>query len=101
MNWGYDELTCDVIVPTVYFAIFGGRPADAMWWDGLMDWPTSIDSRDEAWADILECADPHKGVSKRLVNAWQTEKRSREYLNGEMDSFDLDNLYYGHAYKDA
>ena len=39
-----------------------------------------------------------KASPERLLDAWDTEKRSREYLNSEMDKFDLDNVYFGHAY---
>lgn len=35
-----------------------------------------------------------------MKDAWSTEKRSREYLNDDMDKIDLDTVYYAAAYKD-
>jgi hypothetical protein len=71
-----------------------------------MDWayddnfPPSRDSRDAAWEDIMDPGEERcpESVPQRLDDAWDTAKRSREYLNASMDKFDLENLYYSHAY---
>lgn len=65
---------------------------------------TALNTRDSAWNEI-ENGPPNTeddenvfGFPNRLVDAWETEKRSREYLNSDIDVFDRDNIYYGHAY---
>ena len=40
-------------------------------------------------------------LTRMLVDAWDTSKRSREYLNSLMDKYDLDNLYYSKAYNET
>lgn len=88
----YDN-TDNVVVPSVY----GTEDSCFNWIIG--DFPTSVDTRDEAWTEILDSGeDGPEGVPRRLVDSWDIGKRSREYLNGKMDKFDLDNLYYSHAY---
>ena len=63
--------------------------------------PVSQESRDQAWKEILDAGENHpKGVHRRLIDAWDTDKRSREYLNGKMEKYDLDNVYYAAAYKE-
>jgi len=101
MGSGYDELTAgNVIVPLVYG---NGEPCDFMWWNavgGSEDhFPLARDCAEEAWEGIVVAEDPQQGVPDRLLDAWDNEKRSREYRNSEMDKFDLDNIYYGQAYK--
>lgn len=98
--WGdhsdmYNDAT-DVLVPSVYGV--EPRPVD---WTYDDNFPLSRHSRDNAWEEIVDAGEEHpERVARRLVDAWETEKRSREYLNGTMDKFDLDNLYYSKAYKD-
>ena len=42
---------------------------------------------------------PPEGVPGRLIDSWARNERSREYLNDEIDKFDLDRFYYSTAYK--
>ena len=96
----YSELYYPALVPSVYWR---GNPDNAsgnMWYDYLNDFGPTSTTRDEAWGEILECESPPDGVPGRLLDSWDTEKRSREYLNGKMDSFDLDNIYYSAAYRE-
>ena len=97
---GYDDVDDGVIIPTVYGA--DGEPTALMWFAYVGgqpdDFPLARDCREEAWNDIRSAPSEVEGVPTRLLDAWDREKRSREYLNSEMDKFDLDNIYYGHAY---
>jgi len=34
----------------------------------------------------------------RLADCWDCSKRSREYVNAQVDKLDRDNLYYDHGY---
>jgi hypothetical protein len=94
-----------VIVPHVYRR--GGNalhPAWFLWCKSLAgDFiPISSTSRDDAWEEICDWPDdPLDGVAKRLIDAWDTRKRSREYLNDEMDKYDVDNVYYGQVSKES
>jgi hypothetical protein len=54
--------------------------------------------REEAWNQIHSAPRAPDRVPARLFDALDKEKRSRKYLNSEMKKFDLDNIYYGHAY---
>lgn len=62
--------------------------------------PISRESRDAAWQEIAhaEFACP-ECVPNSPISAWDIGKRSREYMNGRMGKFDLDNLYYSQAYR--
>lgn len=61
--------------------------------------PNARESRDEAWQEIEDAGENvPQSVPRLLRDAWDTSKRSREYLNGQMDKYDLDNFYYGTAY---
>jgi len=64
--------------------------------------PLASGIRREAWSDIEDAGGTTASVERvpdRLLDAWDTDKRSREYPNAQsMDKFDLDNLYYAHAY---
>lgn len=95
---GYIEQINSVIVPSVY-----GEPGpNNMIWHDDMARPTARDSRDEAWEEIRNAGPVvPAGLPLLLRNSWQMEKTSREYINAEMDKFDLDNIYYGHAYADS
>jgi BTB/POZ domain len=89
----YDDVD-NVVIPSVYH---GGDTSCFAWMTG--DFATASATREEAWPEILDAGeDGPTGVPRRLVDSWDTGKRSREYLNGKMDKFDLDNLYYSHAY---
>jgi hypothetical protein len=95
----YDDAT-DVIVPSIYP---GKMP---MFWTytNENEYPLSHSSRDEAWEEIVDAGHDDERpdfLERRLIDAWDTEKRSREYLNGRMDQYDLTNVYYSHAYKDS
>ena len=95
-----------VIVPQV----FGEDEDNAyplMWrsgyvWDGMF--PMASEIRDRAWEGIenAEQEDDDEelpnGIPCSLIDAWQSEKKSREYLNAKMERIDLDSLYYRHVY---
>ena len=71
-----------------------------MWYDWLCSFPYSDgEIRNEAWNEILDYENAPEALPRRLLDAWDTGKRSREYLNGEMDSFDLNSIYYSEAYR--
>jgi len=96
----YSELYYPALVPSVYWRGNLDNANGTMWYDYMNDFgPTSM-TRDAAWDEILDCESPPDGVPGRLLDSWDTEKRSREYLNGKMDSFDLDNIYYSAAYRE-
>ena len=87
------DATDHVVVPEIY-----GGAHRLNWYFGA-EFPFSSDSRDSVWEDILDAGEVcPEHVPRRLIDAWDNTKRSREYLNGIMDKFDLDNLYYSHAY---
>jgi len=97
-----------VIIPRVYGN--GQEPQASMWHIGagggrVSCFPTSSLIRDGAWAAIEDATGSAAAVERvpdRLIDAWQTDKRSREYLNAQcMDKFSLDNQYYNHAYKNV
>lgn len=65
-----------------------------------MPWDFSL--RNTAWKEIVDggIRASNAGLAALLDDAWDTAKQSREYLNlSDMSKFDLDNVYYGHAYK--
>ena len=87
-----------VVVPAVYED--GGGDIDWLWLHHLSTL-RARDTRDEAWEEILDAGEDHPTSVKRcLIDAWDTEKRSREYLNSHMSKYDLDNLYYSKAYNE-
>ena len=99
LNRGYD---CDakayVVVPSVY--------RNALRWFSYYnfinspDFPITPESRIQAWQGILDAGEDHpKNVDRLLHDCWDTSKRSREYLNAQMDKYDLDNIYYAEAYR--
>jgi len=102
MLGGYGHMDDGVIIPEVYKA---EDPLYAfMWlWGTRSDEtpvPLARDCAEGAWNAIVSAGElAPQGVPSQLADAWDTEKCSREYLNSEMDKFDLDNIYYGHAYK--
>jgi len=105
----YMEEPDGVIVPRVFGnGTFGdGRIAGYLWFNDvggdLSDFPLASEVRDGAWAEIEDATGMPASVENvpdRLHDAWQINKRSREYLNAQsMDKFDWDNQYYSHAYQ--
>ena len=95
----YEECGVDVIVPDI-MCRDGNRPSGIMWYDHYCHFPFSDEqTRNLAWNEMLDYEDAPEALPRRLVDAWDTGKRSREYLNGEMDSFDLNSIYYSEAYR--
>lgn len=96
---GYDDLPSELLVPEVYSGN-GDRPSQLEWW--MWDLPTTQHSRNKAIDIIIHCKhqNPPDGIPRQMSDAWSTEKRSREYLNDEMDKIDLDTIYYSEAYID-
>lgn len=95
----YDGGIEGVIVPRVYGR---GTPHGFNWQDrDSSDFPLARDIKEGAWSEIENAEEASvERVPDRLENAWDTNKRSREYLNSEgMQKFDLDNQYYDHAYE--
>ena len=95
----YEDFGVDVIVPS---SMCPGdeSPCGYMWYDYMCSFPFSNEEmRNQAWNEILDCENAPGKLPRRLLNAWDTKKRSREYLNGEMDSFDLNSIYYSEAYR--
>ena len=94
----YDELGVDVIVPFIMHS--SHFPSGIMWYDHRCDFPASDeDTRNDAWNEIMVCEDAPGSLPRYLSQAWDTSKRSREYLNAEIDSFDLNSIYYSEAYR--
>jgi hypothetical protein len=88
----YDNVD-HVIVPSTYAA----DGSHFNWLTG--DFGPARDTREGAWPEILDAGeDGPEGLPRHLVDSWDVGKRSREYLNGKMDKFDLDSVYYSHAY---
>ena len=97
---GYDTIDSSVLVPSFYSTF------------GALDWripmhneisfPEDDESHGAVWQQILDASESENvpdNIPKKLEDAWMKEKQSREYLNGQMDKFDLDNLYYNEAYR--
>jgi len=103
----YDDESGGVIVPSMIGT--GVRWTSTVWSGFDRDdhfYPlASTGTRDQLWSDIEDAGGTIAAVARipdRLADAWVTMKRSREYINAEsMDKFDLDNLYYAHAYVNA
>ena len=71
-----------------------------LWCDYQCDFPLSSEEiRNEVWDEMLYCETAAGPLSRYLSDAWNTSKRSREYLNAEMDTFNLNGFYYSEAYK--
>lgn len=108
--WQDDDVDGDIreiIVPPVYVVDgedFG--PTPLFWREGyrLVDefFPTAGECRDDAW-NFVENAEESsvRGLPDKLDDAWNAEKKSREYLNATMEKADLDSLYYDHAFEKA
>ena len=97
MDNGYDDMSAVVLVPTIY-GHFGALDWNDIYCSSLRD---AAGSTMEAWSEILDASgsdDVPDEIPKRLEDAWTKDKKSREYLNAQMDKIDLDNLYYSEAY---
>jgi hypothetical protein len=96
----YDDFPDTIIVPSVYG---DGEREVSHWFDYVGDsstFPPAGAIRDEAWEEIASAGgNLSDGSPPRLTESWDPEKRSREYINANMDTFDLDNIYYDHAYE--
>lgn len=103
---GYDSITdwiphpqdVSVIIP----ACFDDEDRDVSgfaWW-GLAAFPQTGDVREEAWNKILDAGEEHtmETVPRKLLEAWDSSRRSREYLNAA--EHDCDAKYYAHAMLD-
>ena len=100
----------NLLVPSVYGIENQGDLGSMAWAFG--DLPCSSLTRDAAIEQIVNFSDddrdddenedahnPSPKPPRRLADAWEREKRSREYLNDEMDQIDLDTMYYAGAYR--
>ena len=97
MDNGYDDMSAVVLVPTIY-GHFGALDWNDIYCSSLRD---AAGSTMEAWSEILDASgsdDVPDEIPKRFEDAWTKDKKSREYLNAQMDKFDLDNIYYSEAY---
>lgn len=97
LSYSEDALVQHLLVPSVYIT-----DHDRLDWELIYEEiEISRETRDSAWAEILDGGEGHpKLVPRCLLDAWDTSKRSREYLNSQMDKYDLDNLYYSKAYNE-
>lgn len=102
---GYDDPIDDVIVPSVYVEHFQDDFATGwMWYEYSVVFPPSIDTRDSAWEEIVDVGpespdeESTNNVPRRLEDSWDRTKRSREYLNSQVDKFDLNNSFYAEAF---
>ena len=102
----YDEDIENVLIPVVYTHEDHPNPAQWQWWEHDLSFEISLVTREKAIATILNCPvdDDEQtcpdNVPHKLLDAWNTEKRSREYLNDEMDKVDVDTVYYSSIYDD-
>ena len=102
----YDEDIENVLIPAVYTHEDHPNPAQWQWWEHDLSFETSLVTRGKAIATILNCPvdDDEQtcpdNVPHKLLDAWNAEKRSREYLNDEMDKVDVDTVYYSSIYDD-
>lgn len=99
-----DVRTSKCIMPQVY-PVGGGnnnvrRRLWSGWWHGPNHpFPNALETRDPAWQEIEDAGEnPPQSVPRLLNDSWDISKRSREYLNGQMDKYDLDNVYYSGVY---
>jgi len=93
---------CDVFLPSCFPSrtanwSFGSGSHSAEWEaiDPDQPWPTAAVTRAVAWAQILDCGDDELNVPRKLEDAWDQAKRSREYLNAS--EHDCNAKFYAHA----
>ena len=92
----------EIIIPNIYGEEIGNDyPTQYQWW--FHDFSNASLTRDTAIETIINCTDQEvpEIIPRRLDDAWVIEKRSREYLNDQMDKFDIDGIYYGYVYDTA
>ena len=58
--------------------------------------PSSADTRREICHGIFDAGHEHLDIPRFLMDAWDTTRKQREYLNATDD--DCDAAYYAHAY---
>jgi len=92
----------DVLVPSVYSD--GDGPSLWLWIEeehlSAGNFPLASESRDKAWHEIEDAGgSAPSNVPDKLKDAWNSGKRSREYINATVDKLDLDTTYYHHAFK--
>ena len=115
---GY-EIDSDMIIPSVFFLPRGEAFPDdfasesprttitmelltGKWPDGFK---LALETREHAWRQIDDAGvswdapghGPGQRVARKLVDAWDVSKRSREYLNASEG--DIDTRYYVHAHQ--
>lgn len=101
---GYEADDQPVLVPAVYKQGLASASLGAIWMIGTIEhFPLSESSRAVAWAEILDAGDDwdNAQVTRRLHDAWDMGRRSREYLNAEVEQARLESIYYQEAYRDA
>lgn len=94
----YGSVSQEVLVPKIY----GNAPASFEWLDVHIYFDNASETRDAAIETIINCTDQEVpgNIPRKLIDAWVVEKRSREYLNDQMDKIDVDTVYYGFIYND-
>ena len=94
-----DGIYQEVLVPEIY-GDDGGSPVSFQWL--YLDFASASETRDTAIETIINCTDQEVpgNIPRKLIDAWVVEKRSREYLNDQMDKIDVDTVYYGFIYDD-
>ena len=99
----YDDggITQEVLVPEIY-GEDGNAPASFEWLDVHIYFDNASETRDAAIETIINCTEQEVpgNIPRKLIDAWMVEKRSREYLNDQMDKIDVDTVYYGFIYDD-
>ena len=99
----YDDhgITQEVLVPEIY-GEDGRSPASLQWGYFRYSFAFASETRDAAIETIINCTDQEVpgNIPRKLIDAWMVEKRSREYLNDQMDKIDVDTVYYGFIYDD-
>ncbi|KAG7349833.1 BTB/POZ domain containing protein [Nitzschia inconspicua] len=80
---GYDDLPDELLVPEVYG--FGDDPSQYFWYD--VELPVDQHTRTSALETIIHCKyqNPPEGIPRKMKDAWSTDKRSREYLNDDLE----------------
>lgn len=103
LDFDYDEDggNREVLIPTAYNDL--SDEGNEQWLWIYQDFPMAEGTRDSAWEEIENNAGKEVpgSLERRLIDAWDTSKRCREFFNGEMEKYDLDNLYYSQAYKNG
>ena len=100
----YGAVSQEVLVPEIYGHTSNSThvPANFQWEDVGYYFAFSSETRDAAIETIINCTEQEVpgNIPRKLIDAWMVEKRSREYLNDQMDKIDVDTVYYGFIYDD-